>query len=95
MYFLGESEDACQIELTYNYETPENGYESGNCFGHLAFETDNMDEFSQKAKTLGYEFLWEPFCLELKDEQGNISIKKVAFLKDFDGNEIEIIEKQV
>ena len=95
LYFLGESEDACQIELTYNYETPENGYENGNCFGHFAFETDNMAKFDEKVKALGYEYLWEPFDLELKDEQGNVSFKKISFLKDPDGNEIEMIEKQV
>ena len=93
LYFLGENENACQIELTYNYETPENGYDNGNCFGHFAFETENMDEFVQKVKSMGYEFLWEPFGLELKDEQGNISVKNISFLKDPDGNEIEIIEK--
>ena len=95
LYFLGENEDVCQIELTYNYETPKDGYDNGRCFGHFAFETDNMDEFSQKVSALGYEFLWEPFNLELRDEQGNVSTKKISFLKDPDGNEIEIIEKQV
>ena len=94
LYFLGEDENSCQIELTYNYETPENGYENGNCFGHFAFETDNMAKFDEKVKALGYEYLWEPFDLELKDEQGNVSFKKISFLKDPDGNEIEMIEKQ-
>ena len=95
LYFLGENEDACQIELTYNYETPKDGYENGCCFGHFAFETDNRAEFTQKVSTLGYGFLWEPFNLELEDERGNVSIKRICFLKDPDGNEIEIIEKQV
>ena len=94
LYFLGKNEDACQIELTYNYETPENGYENGNCFGHFAFETDNMEKFDERVKSLGYEYLWEPFDLELKDEKGNVSLKKISFLKDPDGNEIEMIEKQ-
>ncbi len=93
LYFLGENENACQIELTYNFETPENGYDNGNAFGHFAFATDNMEEFSKKLISMGYEFLYEPFELELKDENGNLSSKKIAFVNDPDGNEIEIIQE--
>ena len=32
LYFLGENETDCQIELTYNYETPQDGYKNGNAF---------------------------------------------------------------
>lgn len=94
LYFLGENENACQIELTYNYETPKDGYQNGNAFGHFAFETENMEEFTKKVEKLGYEYLWQPFELELKDETGKSSFKKIAFLKDPDGNEIEMIEEQ-
>ncbi len=93
LYFLGEDKDTCQIELTYNYETPEDGYENGNAFGHFAFATDNMEEFSNKLISMGYEFLYEPFELELKDEKGTSSFKKIAFVNDPDGNEIEIIQE--
>ncbi len=37
LYFLSDEENTCQIELTHNDETPTDGYENGNCFGHLAF----------------------------------------------------------
>ena len=93
LYFLGDDENSCQIELTYNYETPKNGYECGNAFGHFAFETDSMDEFSKKVETLGYKYLWEPFELSLKDEKNNVDVKLIAFINDPDGNEIEIIQK--
>ena len=93
LYFLGDDENSCQIELTYNYETPENGYECGNSFGHFAFETENMDEFTAKVNTLGYQYLWEPFELSLKDDKGNLEVKLISFIKDPDGNEIEIIQK--
>ena len=93
LYFLGENETACQIELTYNYETPQDGYKNGNAFGHFAFEVDSMNDICKKAKELGYNFLWEPFDLDLKTQNGTIITKKVAFLKDPDGNEIELIEK--
>lgn len=93
LYFLGERENDCQIELTYNYETPMEGYSNGSGFGHFAFATNNMNEFCLKVKEMGYGFLYEPFELELKDEKGNSSFKKIAFLSDPDGNEIEIIEE--
>lgn len=95
LYFLGENENTCQIELTYNRETPIEGYQNGSAFGHFAFETENMDEFSKKIEKMGYKYLWQPFELELKDETGKTSFKKIAFLKDPDGNEIEMIEQQV
>lgn len=93
LYYMGEDSDSCQIELTYNYETPKDGYDNGNCFGHFAFAVDDMDKITEKAKQMGYEFLWEPFDLELKDAQNNVTVKKIAFIKDPDGNEIELIKK--
>ncbi len=93
LYFLGEDENSCQIELTYNYETPENGYENGSGFGHFAFGVEDMNKATTKIKQMGYEYLWEPFELELKDEKGNSSKKLIAFINDPDGNEIELIQE--
>lgn len=94
LYFLGENETECQIELTYNYETPQNGYQNGNAFGHFAFETQNMAEFSKRVEKLGFKYLYEPFELELKNDDGTSSIKLISFINDPDGNEIEIIENK-
>lgn len=93
LYFLGENEQACQIELTYNYDSPENGYENGNAFGHFAFGVSDMSETTSKLKSLGYQYLWEPFELELKDGKGVSSKKLIAFVKDPNGNEIELIQE--
>lgn len=93
LYFLGENENSCQIELTYNYDTPTDGYRNGNAFGHFAFAVDNMNLVCEKVKEFGYEFLWEPFELSLKNEKGEISKKLIAFIKDPDGNEIELIQE--
>ena len=93
LYFLGEDENTCQVELTYNYETPEDGYTNGSAFGHFAFATDNMEMFTQKVVSMGYKYLYEPFELELKSEGGKSSYKKIAFINDPDGNEIEIIQQ--
>lgn len=86
LYFLSDESNTCQIELTYNDETPENGYEAGNGFGHFAFSVDSLDDFTDKINKLGYKYLYEPFDLNGK---GSL----IAFIKDPDGYEIELIEK--
>lgn len=88
LYFLSDEDKTCQIELTYNDETPTNGYENGNAFGHFAFSCESLDEFSEKVNKLGYKYLYEPFDLNGKGS-------KIAFINDPDGNEIELIEKVV
>ena len=88
LYFLNDEEGCCQIELTYNDETPEKGYENGSAFGHFAFSVKSLDEFTEKLHSLGYEYMYEPFDLNGKGT-------KIAFIKDPDGNEIELIEKVV
>ena len=86
LYFLSDKENTCQIELTYNDETPEGGYNIGNGFGHFAFAVESMDSFSEKIEKLGYKYLYEPFDLTGKGS-------KIAFMNDPDGYEIELIEK--
>ena len=88
LYFLNDESGEVQIELTYNDETPKDGYTNGNAFGHFAFSCDDMDKFSEKLHSMGYEYLYEPFDLTGKGS-------KIAFINDPDGNEIEIIEKVV
>ena len=86
LYFLSDEENTCQIELTYNDETPESGYELGSGFGHFAFSVDSLDEFTEKINKLGYSYLYPPFDLNGKGS-------KIAFINDPDGYEIELIEK--
>lgn len=88
LYFLDDEEGVSQIELTFNDETPEEGYVNGNAFGHFAFSVKSLDEFTQKLEKLGYSYLYEPFDLNGKGT-------KIAFVKDPDGNEIELIEKVI
>ena len=88
LYFLNDESGNVQIELTYNDETPRDGYKNGSAFGHFAFSCESLDEFTKKLHSLGYEYLYEPFDLNNKGT-------KIAFIKDPDGNEIELIEKVV
>lgn len=86
LYYLGNEESGSfQIELTDNDEKVD-GYENGNAFGHFAFEADDLIQVEQKMKKLGIEWLYEPYELcEINS--------KIAFLKDPDGNEIELIQQ--
>ena len=86
LYFLENKETGFQIELTYNDETPSEGYQIGTGFGHFAFGVKSMDKFTDKLNSLNYEYLYEPFDLTGKGS-------KIAFVKDPDGYEIELIEK--
>ncbi len=88
LYFLTDKESGIQIELTYNDETPENGYNIGSGFGHFAFSVKSLDEFTKRLHENGYEYLYEPFDLNGKGSM-------IAFIKDPDGYEIELIESVV
>lgn len=85
LYFLSDENNTCQIELTYNDDTPKNGYNTGNGFGHFAFQVESMEQFTLKLENSGYKYLYEPFDLNGKGS-------KIAFIKDPDGYEIELIE---
>lgn len=86
LYFLTDEKGIIQLELTFNDETPENGYEIGTGFGHLAFKVSSMDEFTQKMNALGYKYLYEPYKLSSTGST-------IAFVRDPDGYEIELIER--
>ena len=86
LYYLSDIDGQTQIELTYNNETPKDGYKNGDAFGHLAFEVASMEQFTEKMNKFGYKYLYEPFFMP----EVNMHI---AFLKDPDGNEIEIMAK--
>ncbi|MFI3301468.1 MAG: VOC family protein [Candidatus Gastranaerophilales bacterium] len=87
LYYLCDEDGQTQIELTHNDEMSKENYTNGDAFGHFAFETNSMEEFSNKMKTMGYEYIYEPFFMPEVNMQ-------VAFLKDPDGNEIEIMSKK-
>ena len=93
LYYLKDEISGVEIELTENFEKPEDKYVVGEAFGHFAFEVDDFEEFTKKVKELGYEYLYEPFEIVLKGKNGN-ETATIAFINDPDGNEIELIEKK-
>ena len=88
LYFLSDEHNTCELELTYNDETPEDGYNLGSGFGHFAFQIDSFDEFTKKMNKYGYKYLYEPFDLTGKGSM-------IAFITDPDGYEIELIKSVV
>lgn len=85
LYFLSDNEGYTQIELTDNDVKPEGGYTNGTVFGHFAFEVPSIENFTKQLHKLGYDYLYESFYMsEIKTN--------IAFIKDPDGNEIELIE---
>ena len=88
LYFLTDRDSRTQIELTYNDELPPDRYNIGNGFGHFAFSVKSLDEFTKRLYANGYDYLYEPFYLNGKGS-------KIAFIKDPDGYEIELIEKVI
>ena len=84
LIYLEDEEHTAQIELTVNDEIPKEGYVNGNAFGHFAFSVDSMEKFTEKLHALGYEYFYEPYVV--------FSGTKIAFVKDPDNNETELIE---
>lgn len=87
LYYLKDEQTGTEIELTLNDIIPDGGYVNGSAFGHFAFEVDDMEIVKIRVQELGYEWLYEPFYMkEIATE--------IAFIKDPDGNEIELIAKK-
>lgn len=86
LYFFGykEENESAVIEITYNHGVAE--YQAGDIFGHIAIGVSDCVAFIEKARLKNIEVIREPGFLVGGDEF-------IAFLKDPDGNKIEIIQK--
>lgn len=78
----GSETDNSVIELTHNWDTQE--YEQGNGFGHLAIEVDDVYSATQQIRSQGGEIIREAGPM-------NAGTTIIAFVKDPDGYEIELI----
>ena len=87
LYFVSDERECCAIELTYNHEQSKDGYQHGTYFGHLAFETNDIDSFTGKLQAFGMDYTRPPFLIKAEGP-------RIAFLEDPDGFSIEIIERK-
>ncbi|WP_205859179.1 VOC family protein [Pleionea sediminis] len=79
LYFIGESENGPQVELTHNHD--DRTYSNGDQFGHLAYEVDNIYATCQHLSEMGVTILRPP-------RDG-----RMAFIKDPNGISIELLQK--
>ncbi|VAW92224.1 Lactoylglutathione lyase [hydrothermal vent metagenome] len=81
----GDEKDNSVIELTHNWDTDR--YEMGNAFGHLAIEVDDVYAACDKIKQQGGNIIREAGPM-------NAGTTVIAFVKDPDGYEIELLNKK-
>jgi lactoylglutathione lyase len=80
LIFLATEKGAPEVELTYNWDHKER-YNSGDNFGHLAYQVENIYDTCQKLLDSGVEILRPP-------RDG-----KMAFIKSPDGISVELLQK--
>ncbi|HEX2045452.1 MAG TPA: VOC family protein [Gaiellaceae bacterium] len=86
-YFLGiPGKDGPELELTYNFETPEGGYEIGTGYGHVALTVDDLDETLAALAEKGIEPERPPYQVR---EGGSL----ICFVRDPDSYRVELIER--
>jgi lactoylglutathione lyase len=84
LYFLqprDAADEAMSVELTYNYDG--RSYEMGDAWGHVAVNTDDLQETWETLMTRNAEDYRDP------ESCGN----SYAFTKDPDGHEVEIVRE--
>jgi lactoylglutathione lyase len=87
-YFLGvPGYDGPELELTYNFETPESGYDIGTGYGHIALIADDLDATLERLKQKGIEPERPPYTVR---EGGS----RICFVRDPDGYRVELIEQR-
>jgi lactoylglutathione lyase len=86
-YFLGvPGQDGPELELTYNFETPEGGYDVGTGYGHIALTVDDLDgTLARLQNEHGIEPERPPYTVR---DGGS----RICFVRDPDGYRVELIE---
>jgi lactoylglutathione lyase len=85
-YFLGiPGHDLPELELTYNFELPDGGYELGTGYGHIAVTVDDLDTALAALAEKGIEPERPPYSVR---EGGS----RICFVRDPDGYRVELIE---
>jgi lactoylglutathione lyase len=84
--FMGLPGDGDRLELTFNFEIPEGGYDLGNGYGHIAVSVDDLDGTLAALAGQGIEPERPPYTVR---EGGS----RLCFVRDPDGYRIELVER--
>jgi lactoylglutathione lyase len=84
--FMGLPGDGDRLELTYNFEVPDGGYELGTAYGHIAVTVDDLDATLEQLAGQGIEPERPPYTVR---EGGS----RLCFVRDPDGYRVELIER--
>ena len=82
----GDERENSVIELTHNWDT--DAYDMGNGFGHLAIEVDDVYKATEQIRAQGGEIIRDAGPM-------NAGTTIIAFVKDPDGYEIELIGTKI
>jgi lactoylglutathione lyase len=86
-YFLGiPGQSGPELELTYNFETPDDGYDVGTGYGHIALTVDDLDKALEELASQGIEPERPPYTVR---DGGS----RLCFVRDPDGYRVELIER--
>jgi lactoylglutathione lyase len=84
--FMGLPGDGDRLELTFNFEIPEGGYDLGTGYGHIAVSVDDLDGTLAALAEQGIEPERPPYTVR---EGGS----RLCFVSDPDGYRVELIER--
>lgn len=83
----GTEETDAVLELTYNHD--DRTYRTGDRFGHIALEVDDIEGVFRQLARQCVPIVREPEPMQHADQNGKRDI--IAFVQDPDGNRIELI----
>jgi lactoylglutathione lyase len=84
--FMGLPGDADRLELTFNLEILEGGYDLGTGYGHIAVSVDDLDGTLAALADQGIEPERPPYTVR----QGG---SRLCFVRDPDGYRVELVER--
>ena len=81
IFLAAPGDEDAQIELTYNWDVPEDGYGEGRNFGHVAYEVDDVYETCRRLMDGGVTINRPP-------REG-----RMAFIRTPDNISVELLQK--
>jgi lactoylglutathione lyase len=81
IFLAAPGDEDAQVELTWNWDVPEDGYGEGRNFGHLAYEVDDVYATCQRLMDAGVTINRPP-------REG-----RMAFVRSPDNISVELLQK--